>query len=106
MKLGVIINTKDPETAWNALRLGNTALGAGHRVTIFLMGNGVEIENIGGETYNVAELIKDFTMRQGSLLGCGTCMRSRQREPGVILKSTMPELVQLIADSDKVVSFG
>jgi hypothetical protein len=27
MKLGIIINTDDPETAWNALRLGNTALG-------------------------------------------------------------------------------
>ncbi|MFW6102160.1 MAG: DsrE/DsrF/TusD sulfur relay family protein [Chloroflexota bacterium] len=106
MKLGIIVNTKDPETAWNALRLGNTALGAGHKVTVFLMGSGVEVENIADENYDVAELIRNFTTREGSLLACGTCMRLRHREAGVILKSTMPDLVQLIADSDKVVSFG
>lgn len=106
MKLGIIVNTKDPETAWNALRLGNTALGAGHNVTVFLMGSGVEIENIGDDNYDVAELIRNFTTRKGSLLGCGTCMRLRHREAGVILKSTMPDLVQLIVDSDKVISFG
>jgi hypothetical protein len=27
MRLGIIINTNNPETAWNALRLGSTALG-------------------------------------------------------------------------------
>ncbi len=105
MKLGIIINTNNPETSWNALRLGNTALGAGHKVTVFLLGSGVEIEKIEDETYDVAEQIKNFT-KHGSLLGCGTCMRLRHREPGVILKSTMADLVQLIADSDKVVSFG
>ena len=106
MKLGIIINTDNPETAWNAFRLGDTALGAGHKVTVFLLGSGVEVENIVDETYNVAELIKNFTTRRGSLLGCGTCMRLRHREAGVIVKSSMSELVQLIADSDKIVSFG
>ena len=105
MKLGIIINTSDPETAWNAMRLGNTALGAGHKVTVFLMGAGVDAENVKDENYDVAGLMTDFSKR-GSLLGCGTCMARRHREPGVILKSTMSELVQLVADSDKVVSFG
>jgi sulfur relay (sulfurtransferase) complex TusBCD TusD component (DsrE family) len=106
MKLGIIINTNNSETAWNALRLGDTALSAGHKVTVFLLGSGVEIENIVDKTYDVAELMKKFTTRKGSLLGCGTCMRLRHREAGVILKSTMLDLVQLIVDSDKVVSFG
>ena len=106
MKLGIIINTNNPETAWNALRLGDTALGAGHKVTVFLLGSGVEVENIVDKTYDVAELIKNLTTRKGSLLGCGTCMRLRHREAGVILRSTMLDLVQLIVDSDKVVSFG
>jgi uncharacterized protein involved in oxidation of intracellular sulfur len=105
MRLGIIINTNNPETAWNALRLGSTALDGGHKVTVFLLGSGVEIESIADETYNVAQLIKDFT-KSGSLLGCGTCMRQRHREPGVILKSTMTDLVKIIAESDKVVSFG
>lgn len=54
MKLGIILNTTDPETAWNALRLGDTALDAGNEVTIFLMGNAVEIESIKHETFDVA----------------------------------------------------
>jgi sulfur relay (sulfurtransferase) complex TusBCD TusD component (DsrE family) len=107
MKLGIIINTNNPETAWNALRLGrHTTLGAGHRVTVFLLGSGVEVESIVDETYNVAELVRKFTTGKGGLLGCGTCMRLRHREAGVILRSTMLDLVQLILDSDKVVSFG
>ncbi len=106
MKLGIIINTNNPETAWNALRLGDTALGAGHMVTVFLLGSGVEVESIVDETYNVAELVRKFTTGKGGLLGCGTCMRLRHREAGVILRSTMLDLVQLILDSDKVVSFG
>jgi len=106
MKLGIIINTKDPEIAWNALRLGSAALDAGHKVKVFLLGSGVEIEDIKDETFNVAELLKKFAKSEASLLGCGTCMRLRHREPGVILKSSMADLVQLIADSDKVVSFS
>jgi len=106
MKLGIVINTNNPETAWNALRLGDTALSEGHEVTVFLLGSGVEIENIVDETYDVAGLIRKFATGKGSILGCGTCMRLRHRQAGVILKSTMLELLQLIADSDKVISFG
>src|SRR3989304_2836843 len=106
MKLGIIINTSDPEAAWNALRLGKEAMAGGHKVTIFLLGSGVEIESIKNKTYNVSELIKNFAKSQGSLLGCGTCLGLRHREPGVILKSTITDLVKLIADADKVVSFG
>ncbi len=106
MKLAIIINTNQPETAWNALRLGATALDAGHRVGVFLIGDGVEIESIKDETFNVADLLKRFSKNESSLLACGTCMRLRHREPGVIVKSTMPDLVKLIDDSDKVVTFG
>lgn len=106
MKLGIVINTNNPETAWNALRLGDTALSAGHKVSVFLLGSGVEVENIVDETYDVAGLIKKFAAGKGSLLGCGTCMRLRHREPGVILKSTMSDLMKVIVESDKVISFG
>ncbi len=41
MKLGIILNTKDPETAWNAQRLGKEAISAGNTVSVFLLGNGV-----------------------------------------------------------------
>ena len=106
MRLGIILNTNDPETAWTALRLGNAALDGGHQVSVFLIGSGVEIEKITEGQFSVTELLKKFTGRQVSLLGCGTCMRLRQQEAGVVLKSTMDDLVRIIADSDKVVTFG
>ena len=106
MKLGIILNTNDAETAWNALRLGNEAMAGGHRVGIFLLGSGVEIEDIKDTTYDVAKLMKKFSRAKGSLLGCGTCMGIRHREAGVILKSSLPELLKLIEESDKIVSFG
>ena len=105
MKLGIIINTNNPETVWNALRLGNTALGARHKVTVFLMGSSVEIESIKDQTYDVSGTLANFLNASGKLLACGTCMKSRRQEGGICPVSTMAELVQLISDSDKVVSF-
>src|SRR4030066_403448 len=106
MKLGIILNSNDPETTWNSLRLGNTALGAGHEVSVFLMGSGVEVEEIKSEKFNVAEVLGKFVKDKGNLLACGTCLKVRQQEAGVCPVSTMPQLVQLIANSDKVVTFG
>ena len=106
MKLSIILNSNDPETAWNALRLGNTALSSGHEVSMFLMGSGVEVEQIKSEKFNVSEVLQTFAKSKGDLLACGTCLKVRQQEAGVCPVSTMPQLVKLIADSDKVVTFG
>src|SRR4030043_1774774 len=103
MKLAIIINSNDPETAWNALRLGNTALGAGHEVSLFHMGSGVEIEEIRSEKFNVAEVLGNFVKGKGNLLACGTCLKIRHQGTGVCPVSSMPQLVQLIDNSDKVV---
>ena len=106
MKLAIVINTNNPESAWNALRLGNTALKDGHEVGVFLMGSGVEIENIKDQTYDVAGTLNTFLNSKGELLACGTCLKSRHQDGGVCPISTMAQLVQLIAESDKVISFG
>ena len=106
MKLGIILNTNDPETAWNALRLGNTTLGARHEVSLFLIGSGVEIENIEHKAYNVRGTLKDFLNGKGRLLACGTCLKARHQEGGVCPISTMADLLAMIADSDKVATFG
>ncbi len=106
MKLGIVLNSKDPETAWNALRLGNTSLKAEHEVSVFLMGSGVEIENIKDKTYDVRGTLTDFLNGNGRLLACGTCLKARQQEGGICPISTMSDLLMMIADSDKVVTFG
>lgn len=106
MKLGIILNTTDPETAWNALRLGDTALDAGNEVTIFLMGNAVEIESIKHETFDVAGALPGFLEEGGKLLACGTCLKLRHLGAGVCFVSSMVQLVDLISTSDKVVTLG
>ena len=70
------------------------------------MGSGVEIEEIKSEKFNVAEVLGNFAKSKGNLLACGTYLKVRQQKSGVCPVSTMPQLVQLIADSDKVVTFG
>jgi len=106
MKLCVIVNTNDPETNWNALRLGNEALSGKHTATIFLLGSGVEMTTIKDRTFNVAGVLDKFLANGGNLLACGTCLTQRQRGAGVCSISTMSELVKTISDSDKVVSLG
>jgi len=72
-----------------------------------LIGSGVEIEKIRDDKFNVTELLKKFARRKVNLLGCGTCMGLRhQVEAGVILKSTLTDLMKIIVESDKVVTFG
>lgn len=106
MKFAIIINSKDPETVWNALRLGNKALEAKHEVTVSLLGSGVEIQDIKHEKFNVEETLATFIKENGILLACESCLKVRQQEYGVCSVSRMPQLVQLISDSDKVVTFG
>ncbi len=106
MKLLIILNSNNPETAWNALRLGNAAMGAEHEVSVFLMGNGVEIEGIKNERFAVGDTLADLLKSKGNLYACGTCLKMRRQEGGACPASTMSQLVQLIAGADKVVSFS
>jgi uncharacterized protein involved in oxidation of intracellular sulfur len=46
MKIGIILETNEPEKAWNGVRFANTALKQGHEVRLFLMSSGVEAESI------------------------------------------------------------
>ena len=106
MKLGIVLNTNNPETAWNAFRLGKTALDKGNSVSIFLLGSGVEIVDIEDGTFDVTGAMEDFLNNNGSLLACGTCLKLRHQEAGVCPVSTMVQLVEMISASDRVVTLG
>jgi len=47
-KPDIIIETNEPEKAWNAIRLANTALKNNQAIKIFFISAGVEIEQITG----------------------------------------------------------
>src|SRR3989338_11214027 len=107
MKLGIILNTNDSEEAWNCLRFGNTALKEKHSVKIFLLGKGVELEDINDRKYNINKQTKSFLENEGQILACGTCLKSREKEGSTVCPiSTMKDLLKLVEDSDKLLTFG
>jgi sulfur relay (sulfurtransferase) complex TusBCD TusD component (DsrE family) len=105
MKIGVIISNTDPEQVWNALRFANTGILEGHYVKIFLLGAGVEIESIKSEKFNVQEQLQKFNELSGTMLACGTCIKSRQMQFAVCPISTMKEMLKIVEESDKVLTF-
>jgi sulfur relay (sulfurtransferase) complex TusBCD TusD component (DsrE family) len=105
MKIGVIISNTDSELVWNALRFANTAILEGHYVKIFLLGAGVEIERIKSEKFNVQEQLKKFNELSGTMLACGTCIKSRQMQFAVCPISTMKDMLKIVEESDKVLTF-
>ena len=78
----------------------------GNDVKMFLLGAGVEMQEVKDPTFDIAGSLKKFLDRGGRLLACGTCIEARQLEAGLCPISTMSELVEMISDSDKMVTFG
>ncbi|HNV96338.1 MAG TPA: DsrE family protein [Bacteroidales bacterium] len=106
MKIGIIIETKEYEKAWNAFRFAVTAKKQSHEVKVFLMGEAVECEGLTHEKYNVDEQLKIFVNLGGELLACGTCLKSRQlKDSDTCPISTMIDCVNLVVWADKVVTF-
>ena len=106
MKFGIIIETNEPEKAWNGVRFGNTALKQGHDVKIFLMSAGVEIETITHQKYNAKNQLEEFVQNNGTVLACGTCMKSRnQEETDVCPISTMVDCVNMVEWAERVITF-
>ncbi len=106
MKVGIIIETNNPEKAWNGVRFGNATLAQGHEAKIFLMGAGVEIESITDEKFNARKQIEEFVTNKGIVYACGTCIKSRnQSETDVCPISTMIDCVNMVEWADKLVTF-
>lgn len=105
MNIGVVIQSNDPETVWNAFRFANTSLSSNHAVKVFLLGKGVEVEQIKSDKFDVQSVIKTFLEKKGQLQACGTCLESRNTESAICLPSTMSNLLKIVEESDKVLVF-
>ncbi|MBK6346153.1 MAG: DsrE family protein [Bacteroidales bacterium] len=106
MKIGIIIETKAFEKAWNAFRFAVTARKQGHEVKVFLMGEAVECEGLTHDKYNVDAQLKAFIDVGGEILACGTCLKSRHlNETEACPLSTMVDCVNLVVWADKMVTF-
>ena len=106
MKLGIVVYSTDPETVWNAFRLGVFSLKQGDTVSVFLLAKGVECEKLNTDKFNVTEQMQSLVDGGGNILACGTCLKLRGSSGSELCPlSTMKDLYELIRDSDKVVTF-
>lgn len=106
MKFGIILETKEYEKAWNALRFAVTSAKSGNEVKVFLMGEAVECENLIHEKYDVAAQLKAFGEAGGTVLACGTCLKSRQMDDSAACPmSTMVDCVKMVEWADRTITF-
>ena len=106
MKLGIIIETKEFEKSWNAMRFAVASRSSGHDVKVFLMGEAVEIENLHHDKYDVAAQVDELHQAGGELLACGTCLKSRSLGGSEVCPlSTMNDCVDMVEWADKTVTF-
>ncbi|MCK5343879.1 MAG: DsrE family protein [Candidatus Heimdallarchaeota archaeon] len=104
--LGLVIYSNDTETVWNALRLANFSKTQGDSVNIFLLGKGVELETLIQESKDIDKEFEVFLNGGGSILGCGTCLKSRNNdEPQLCKFSTLKDLHELIRENNIILTF-
>lgn len=106
MKIGIILETKDYEKAWNAFRFATTARKNNHEVKMFLMGEAVECEGLIHDKFNVDEQLNNYISEGGEILACGTCLKSRNLSgTDSCPLSTMIDCVKMVEWADKVITF-
>ena len=108
MKLGIILQSNNPEHIWNTMRLAITSLKAKHFVTIFLMNEGVEIDAIDDtKDFDISKKLEIYRQLDGKIFACSTCLKVRNKA-GVAScpTSSMDELLKMIEESNKVLVFS
>ncbi len=106
MKIGIVIATNDAETSWNAFRFGVFSLTKKDTVKVFLLGKGVEVQDVSHEKFNVKEQMQKFADASGKIYACGTCLKVRDSEGTELCPlSTMNDLYEIVQEADKVLTF-
>lgn len=62
-----VVSTNDAETVYNAVRLANVSLNKGKEVNLFMLGKGVEFNEIPTEEFDVSSQIEEFHANGGEL---------------------------------------
>ena len=106
MKLGIILSQTEPEMVFNALRLAAYSLQQGDAVRVFLVGKGVELDQISDPKFNVREQAQAVLNAGGEFLACGTCLKLRESAGSEICPlSTLKDLYEIVRDSDRLLTF-
>jgi uncharacterized protein involved in oxidation of intracellular sulfur len=65
----------------------------------------VEIQSIENEKFNVKEQIEKVQQLEGQMMACGTCIKSRNMQFEVCPITTMKDMLKLVVESDRVLTF-
>ena len=104
--IGIVIYSNDVETIWNAFRFANFSKRQGDTVSVFLLGKGVELDNLIKTEKDLKEQADTFLDSGGIILGCGTCLKSRNNnDPEVCKFSSMKDLYELVRENKIVMTF-
>ncbi len=104
--IGIVVYSNDAETVWNAMRFANFSKNEGDTVSIFLLGKGVELDSMITTDENIKKQTDAFLDSGGTILGCGTCLKSRKNNaPQVCEISTLKDLYQLVRKNKIVLTF-
>lgn len=104
--IGIVIYSNDVETIWNAFRFANFSKKQGDTVSVFLLGKGVELDNLIKTEKDLKEQADTFLDSGGIILGCGTCLKSRNNnDPEVCKFSSMKDLYELVRENKIVMTF-
>ena len=103
--IGIVIYSNDEETVFNALRFANFSKNQGDTVIIFLLGKGVELDNLVKKDTAIQNQTNNF-LDGGTILGCGTCLKSRNNlRPQFCKFSSMGDLYALVRKNKIVMTF-
>ena len=88
--------------------LGITALKAGHRLEIFLMNEGSELNTIpDSKDFDISAKVMAFKELKGEIYTCGTCLKLRGKEESKLCPiSAISDLLKMVENSDKVLVLG
>ena len=104
--IGIVIYSNDAETIWNAIRFANFSQNKKDTVSIFLLGKGVELDSLIKSNIDLKEQVDEFLNNKGTILGCGTCLQSRNNdEPKVCKFSSMSDLYDLVRINKIILTF-
>jgi uncharacterized protein involved in oxidation of intracellular sulfur len=112
MNLGVIVYSNDAETIHNAFEFATFALEQGDKVSVALLGKGVEADAISkyewysAQPFKTASDMQDFVDAGGTVFASGECIDFRGiNAPKLCTLSTMKDVYEMVKNSDKVVTF-
>lgn len=67
----------------------------------------MEAEDIKSERYDIRAQIDSFVKGNGQILACGTCLKSRHKEGSAACPiSSMADLLKMVEESDRILTFG